>query len=370
MLFTSIRNNSRDVHLTQLDHRALHRQCCVSSLPVSFLPSRCSLPLLVIRARVCSSLLHATTLASTPPDHASTFVPISSVHAFLSTSVLNTRSDSNLQLDSLTNRMAQRSPLGNPPVSPLLGQGPVDAATPSLMAQVNTTMEPSEKDHDQHLDHQIEDTETEGLKAEHKASPFVYPSGIPGMDNCIFGPRIPGSSAKAPTTPHYTTIASRKRKADELESEDIDTANNTSPSLSPSKQRSTSNDAEEYQQPSSLSDLVHEVRDSLHPYTDFHPSCDATEPIKKIHASLSSSTLTPIAVSRLLYEAYTILKALHECQAGTYFKLEPLRGVLQKSDMHSLLEDAYEKVRQTEEDIEQFEKWMEECDAMVTWRAL
>jgi hypothetical protein len=324
----------------------------------------------------------------------------------------------------------------------LPGQEPVDATIPSLIAKVDTTsnntMESSEKDHDQHLDHQTEFCETEAHqtaaltteahtteapmteapmaetpmakapKTAHKDSPFVFPSGIPGMGNCILGPRMPGRSTTASLrtvkstslnsmelvnsnksstaissaselfnstaaehkVPYSAVKSGIKRKADDLESEDIDTANNTSPNLSPSKQRSTSNDAEEYQQLSSLSDLVQEVRDSLSPYTDFHPSCDATEPIKKIHASLSSSTLTPIAVSRLLFDAYTILKALHECQAGTYFKLEPLRGVLQKSDMHSLLEDAYEKVRQTEEDIEQFEKWMEECDAMVTWRAL
>jgi hypothetical protein len=252
--------------------------------------------------------------------------------------------------------MVQSSPLGNPPISPQLGQEPVDATTPSLIAQANTTsdntMVAPEKYHDQHLDHQIEARKTEAPKTdapktEHKASPFAYPSGIPGMGNCIFGPRLPGSSAKPLTTLSNITKTSTKRKADELQPEDTDTDNIT--------------------QSPSLSHLVSEVRDCLSPYTDFHPSCDATEPIKKMHASLSSSTLTPIAVSRLLYEAYTILKALHECQAGTYFKLEPLRGMLQKSDMHSLLEDAYEKVRQTEEDIEQFEKWMEECDAMVTW---
>jgi hypothetical protein len=238
--------------------------------------------------------------------------------------------------------MVQSSPLGNPPVLPLLGQEPVDATTPSLMAQANTipdnTMVAPGKDHDQHLDHQTEAPKANAPKTEHKASHFVYPSGIPGMGNCIFGPRLPGSSAKPLTTLSSITKTSTKRKADELEPEDTDTDNIT--------------------QSPSLSHLVSEVRDSLHPYTDFHPSCDATEPIEEIHASLSSSTLTPIAVSRLLYEAYTILKALHECQAGTYFKLEPLRGALQKSDMHSLLEDAYEKVRQTEEDIEQFEKWM------------
>lgn len=163
-------------------------------------------------------------------------------------------------------------------------------------------------------------------KTEHKASPFVYPSGIPGMGNYISGPSISGSSTKALTTLSNITKTSTKRKADELESEETDT-NNATLNLSSSKQRSSSNDSVDAQQPPNLSNLIQEVRDCLSPYTDFHPSCNATEPIKKIHASLSSPTLTPMAVMSLLYDAYKILKALAERQGITYSNLEPLRSV-------------------------------------------
>jgi hypothetical protein len=48
------------------------------------------------------------------------------------------------------------------------------------------------------------DSSEEAVRTE---SPFIFPSGVPGLGNCILGPRIPGSSNKASTaTANHTRL--------------------------------------------------------------------------------------------------------------------------------------------------------------------
>jgi Rad3-related DNA helicase len=115
-----------------------------------------------------------------------------------------------------------------------------------------------------------------------------------------------------------------------------------------------SNDFEDYQQAPNLIDLINDTSDCLLSYTNLPASRPTTAPVqRKTHVSLSSNTLTPMAVTSLVYDAHKFLKPLAKRQTENYSNLEPLRGVLPKADFHSFLENAFDKVRNTEMTAEQ-----------------
>jgi hypothetical protein len=59
----------------------------------------------------------------------------------------------------------------------------------------NESMESTESDKADHIKHEINVQDTEA-----KGPIYRYPSGVPGMSDCILGPHIPGSSKTASTT--------------------------------------------------------------------------------------------------------------------------------------------------------------------------
>jgi hypothetical protein len=210
-------------------------------------------------------------------------------------------------------------------------------------------------------------------------NPFIYPSGIPGMGNCILGPRVPESPANISTTAvsnHEKSLmpTTTKRKLSEVNPTLFRTKpDHLPPGFSRGIATSVVNSQKhvhfnhrsgDHQQSSNLAHIVQNTEHLLTPYTNLHPSCAATQPLQIIHASLSSSSFTPMTLMCLLTDTRELLKVLVKKQTGIYQKFEPALARLQRAGMDSILLEAREKAQNTEQDVQQLGRWIQECDAM------
>lgn len=306
--------------------------------------------------------------------------------------------------------------LAEPAASPKPVHGPVEAAAPSSMGAVMVETAETMETKSPEIHAQDLNRESKAPEAEHHDSPYVFPSGIPGMGNSILGPRVPGSSttssrydpkkvilspimedmnprgisnevqsrpiSSAAKVAHSSTVVSgtkRKVTMPEFEEDGAETkrhsrdtnADPSDPLPFISEQRPmANNDAEdEYEgedaedgsetEEAELARLIFNFKDIMQPYTLLHPTCAATEPAQKIVAALSSRTLTRMVIMALIHDALEALRSLRDRQVVDIMGAEP---TLQRAGLDSCLNEARDKVQQTGIDVLNLEKWLEECN--------
>jgi hypothetical protein len=252
------------------------------------------------------------------------------------------------------------------------------------------------------------DSSEEAVRTE---SPFIFPSGVPSLGNCILGPRIPGSLNKASTAtanhtrldilsdgklmeplgndllptgpplptintsdnPHDTIPTTRKRKLSEIEAERVieksdqysavpndDTSNHTL-----SDQGSPTDDIEETTKEVDFQLLAEDTKALLAPYIWLHPSCAVARPIQIIHLSLSSPSLTATSLMSLIKDTEELLKVLEKTQLTVYKKFEGTKETLQQAGLESLLEEAWSKVESTKADLQKIRGLIKESQSLI-----
>ncbi|KEQ72746.1 hypothetical protein M436DRAFT_63929 [Aureobasidium namibiae CBS 147.97] len=124
------------------------------------------------------------------------------------------------------------------------------------------------------------------------------------------------------------------------------------------------NDAGDGSEESEIVRLVQNLKHVLHPYTQLHHTCDATEPLQKIDNSLSPQEHTLIAVMSLIHDALEVLIPLRDRQIVSIRKLSGAKPILQRAGLASCLSDARIKAQQTAIDVLNLEEWLMEYNKM------
>jgi len=239
---------------------------------------------------------------------------------------------------------------------------------------------------------------------------YKFPSGVPGFGNCILGPRVPRvlipapalfappehldhmeetDSAALPTTgeplpddhrasalvnrtePFSNSSASKKRKRSLSETKynrpkakrAIRGLRVINPVPPVTEQRpAANNDDGDGSEESDIARLVQNLKYILHPYTQLHATCDATEPMTRIYHALSARTLSLISIMSLMTEAVELLKALRDLQASTITKFSEAERVFLRVGLESFFYGTRATTQQIVQDIQDLEKWIRECD--------
>ncbi|KAH0294435.1 hypothetical protein KCU62_g29, partial [Aureobasidium sp. EXF-3399] len=137
-----------------------------------------------------------------------------------------------------------------------------------------------------------------------------------------------------------------------------------------SRRPPANNDAGDGSEESEIVRLVQNLKHVLHPYTQLHHTCDATEPLQKIDNSLSPQEHTLIAVMSLIHDALEVLIPLRDRQIVSIRKLSGAKPILQRAGLASCLSDARIKAQQTAIDVLNLEEWLMEYNKMpiiVVW---
>ncbi|KEQ74231.1 hypothetical protein M436DRAFT_80674 [Aureobasidium namibiae CBS 147.97] len=219
--------------------------------------------------------------------------------------------------------------------------------------------------------------------------PYIFPSGVPGFGNCILGPRVPRVSIPSPAllappehlggmketyatalpstdvslpddyygsspldrTKHSSTqLAGKKRKLNTLESEDYDASikriapslngalSTPMPTISEAEHDAIADDEQYEDEAAELVRLIYQIKYILHPYTQLHSTCTATEPLQKVYHALSSQHHTLIAVMSLIHDALEALRPLRDYQVVNITKLARREVIFQRAGLDSCLD--------------------------------